>query len=1468
VEATNQWDPEQTQQGASNDGEWGAPPMEQQDDSTHLADDVSTNEVAESGEWGSATLQEAAEQGPFGSAEASNEENVEVTNQWDPEQEQQGTNDDEWGAPSLEQQEDFSNMQGEPTFAHQSNFVHKKESESTSVAPHVDEWGAPSLANAPNASQVEKNNSFPMGKAVGREDWGSSVGGETSGNSERGVPPSPEAIASGEGTSVRNIESVTAQLDASKGELSSGQLTQIVSAVERGNPPREEESTFSAEQLSTAAGGSPTDCAGNSSNEQTQLTSRGEASDPLNMKGASQPQGAAENCHGSQVIEPNIDSEDAVPPSPQIHTSSERQTLDTLAIDKSSNLTPPNESALNSMTSPASPPVQSSSALFGSPSSPSSPGMLGSPPNALPAKNLFASPDRSEGDNIFATIPSQEAEPSAADLFSTAPPPSLPAIGGTSSAEIPPQQTFGQSQNHEMYGVSSAGAMNYQQSETLSVSSNMTAQQYQAPVDMGMGAQPLPAVPLSNHPMSAPLGTHQFGDSSRRPSYASGQYSQHSDSTFSQVPDQQRRASVSSIHSAGYTGHNQQGYESGYPQTYDSLPQAPYHQDAPTFQASEDATSFAMPTSDQNYQNHREDPQQVYQMEPQSPEAEVSLGVNIDSYSREPQTYNTQEDFPQAHDNNELLTGVIPTRRPSSSFDMQRAAIPTNPVQSLGNIQRGDGRPAHAVVSWGFGGRLVIMLPERRVRLGSFAGVNPTPSVPETNSIDGSPKQGGHVEGSLRQGNVRMINVRDLLKDTAKSVVSFPGPLVAPNPTRKAHTKEDVFSFIENAIAECESAHSPKGVLWKYLKHLVQGNGDLVDPDVLHAISTCAKDDTTSEPNLDEFSLPSGSKTISQEAQCAAMREIEALLFSGDREGAVVCAVEAELWSQALVISNFVSVAAYRRVVERFVNATMPDPSHSRTLYMLFAGLGDKALSPPGLSSNSTSTPETGLSSNSVLTNRSFSDSSNTEYLRKTWAQTLGNILLNRTPGDADVMTNLGDRMWNQVGSVEAAHACYLAAGVPLGSTSASRIVLVGGDHRSPEGRKQFVSAETIQRTELLVYSQMLRNASHGSPDSFQPYRLVYAMWLADLGATKEAYNWALSVQDAVKVRSPSKRSQGSPKKSGPFPKYFLRQLDIFMDRLKNCDLKRLEIQETEKKEGSGFFQLRIGSIFGKKIKQQPQQQQQSTGVKMTSSLREGRTASLSSENNASTPQGSQQLNQKLNDSSGPNVKKDASLEPHQLNLPKASDSGDTPTASEKETDKPKQSSKPNSKGKWGISSTLASFKDNMKQGLISALVPVGDAHVAKTGKELDAYYCEERKKWIFPNEAGADDAPAAPSKPPSMAEMRPMSAPTNSEEPTNGPGGPPPPMPNFTAGASFRKGASRSRYVDPLALGGNAMERPETAPGGPPPLGAGMPPQMGVPPSSLAPPGMASGVKYSVFTPPPVMAAEQNSMERDERDS
>lgn len=146
------------------------------------------------------------------------------------------------------------------------------------------------------------------------------------------------------------------------------------------------------------------------------------------------------------------------------------------------------------------------------------------------------------------------------------------------------------------------------------------------------------------------------------------------------------------------------------------------------------------------------------------------------------------------------------------------------------------------------------------------------------------------------------------------------------------------------------------------------------------------------------------------------------------------------------------------------------------------------------------------------------------------------------------MLRELGDRLWNETGSVTRAHVCYLMASVPPEAPfPQARIALIGSDHRSSNNTRLFASACAIQLTEICewVYANLQGAAYPLLP--FQSYKIVYAKQLADCGNVSQALSYVQCVIQAIQsfmAQNPTYNSAGVMR--------IQHEAMVFEDRLMN----------------------------------------------------------------------------------------------------------------------------------------------------------------------------------------------------------------------------------------------------------------------------------------------------------------------------
>ncbi|KAL1208229.1 transport protein SEC16A-like protein [Cardamine amara subsp. amara] len=429
-----------------------------------------------------------------------------------------------------------------------------------------------------------------------------------------------------------------------------------------------------------------------------------------------------------------------------------------------------------------------------------------------------------------------------------------------------------------------------------------------------------------------------------------------------------------------------------------------------------------------------------------------------------------------------------------------------------------DGRPPHALFSFGFGGKLIVM----KDNSGSLQ-----------NSSFGSQGTGG--------SSISVLNLAEVISGSASSYSnlgedslsyfrclhqqSLPGPLVGGNVGSK-----DLYKWIDERLLNCESSNMEfsRGKLFKTLLSLLriscQYYGKLRSP---FGTDASQKESDTAEAavaKLFAFAKKDGSQNGSYASfsQClqhlppesqmqVTASEVQNLLASGRKMEALQCAQEGHLWGPALVIAAQLGDQFYVETVKQMALRQLIPGSPLRTLCLLVAGQPAEVFS-----TGSTSDIHFLGSVNVPQQQPQFGSSS----MLDNWEENLGIITANRTTDDELVITHLGDCLWKERGEIIAAHICYLIADKNFDPYSEStRLCLVGADHlKCP---RTYASPEAIQRTELYEYSKTLGNSQYILLP-FQPYKVIYAHMLAEVGKLSAAQKYCQAVLKCLKTgRSP-----------------------------------------------------------------------------------------------------------------------------------------------------------------------------------------------------------------------------------------------------------------------------------------------------------------------------------------------------------
>jgi Sec23-binding domain of Sec16 len=210
------------------------------------------------------------------------------------------------------------------------------------------------------------------------------------------------------------------------------------------------------------------------------------------------------------------------------------------------------------------------------------------------------------------------------------------------------------------------------------------------------------------------------------------------------------------------------------------------------------------------------------------------------------------------------------------------------------------------------------------------------------------------------------------------------------------------------------------------------------------------------------------------------------LLVDGKKEDAARDAAQNGCFALSLILASMCGPRVFEQAIVNYAHAELAAGSPLYTATVLFSGQVK---------------PSQALWGADVQT------------LRRTWHHHLLVILGVRSKGWDRFAVALGDAL-NSIGESEAAHVCYLVCGCPLASPARkeSRYTLLGLDVASSDlTLTSERAALAYEITEAYEWTRHRSNTS-GSIDCLQPFKLAYAMLLADFGFENAAAKYLKTV--------------------------------------------------------------------------------------------------------------------------------------------------------------------------------------------------------------------------------------------------------------------------------------------------------------------------------------------------------------------
>ncbi|KAM2695652.1 hypothetical protein EV1_040128 [Malus domestica] len=414
------------------------------------------------------------------------------------------------------------------------------------------------------------------------------------------------------------------------------------------------------------------------------------------------------------------------------------------------------------------------------------------------------------------------------------------------------------------------------------------------------------------------------------------------------------------------------------------------------------------------------------------------------------------------------------------------------------------GRPPHALVTFGFGGKLITMK--------------------DNSNIYGSQDSVGSSINVLNLMEVVVVDKTDVASFGndgcayfhALCQQSYPGPLVGGSVG-----SSEVNKWIDDKIANCVTPYMDirkrdhSRLLFSLLKIGCQYYGKLRSPfgtDVAlkesDSLESAVAKLFASAKRSNEYGALMLQNLPSEAQSQATALEVQNLLVSGRKKEALQCAQNGQLWGPALVIASQLGEQFYGDTVKLMALNQLAAGSPLRTLCLLIAR------QPADVFSNATTDSSLHNSMNVSQDSQQHTQIGANSMLDE-WEENLAILTANRTKDDELVIIHLGDCLWKERGQNTPAHICYLVAEANFEAYSDSaRLCLIGADHLKYP--RTYASPEAIQRTELYEYSRVLGN-SQFLLLPFQPYKLVYAHMLAEVGKVADALKYCQAILKSLK---------------------------------------------------------------------------------------------------------------------------------------------------------------------------------------------------------------------------------------------------------------------------------------------------------------------------------------------------------------
>ncbi|XP_024985176.1 protein transport protein SEC16B homolog isoform X2 [Cynara cardunculus var. scolymus] len=423
------------------------------------------------------------------------------------------------------------------------------------------------------------------------------------------------------------------------------------------------------------------------------------------------------------------------------------------------------------------------------------------------------------------------------------------------------------------------------------------------------------------------------------------------------------------------------------------------------------------------------------------------------------------------------------------------------------------GRPPHALVTFGFGGKLIVMKDSTAFVNASYGSQDSKPGSISVLNLAEAVTGGVDVPSSG-------ASVHDYFHSLCQQ--SFPGPLAGGNVGGKELNRWIDERITHSGTSDVDYRQGEVlRLLLSLLKIALQHYGKLRSP--FGSDTTLKENDAPELAVARLFASVKGSaeynnygafahclQQVPSEGQIReTAAEVQTLLVSGRKKEALLRAQEGQLWGPALVLAAQLGDQFYVDTVKKMALHQLVPGSPLRTLCLLIAGQPADVFAPDattdgsihGAVNMSEKPAQAQLSVNGMLDD---------------WEDNLAVVTANRTKDDELVLIHLGDCLWKERSNIIAAHICYLVAEANFEPYSDSaRLCLIGADHWNHP--RTYACPEAIQRTEVYEYSKLLGN-SQFTLLPFQPYKLIYAHMLAEVGRVSDSLKYCQVVSKSLKT--------------------------------------------------------------------------------------------------------------------------------------------------------------------------------------------------------------------------------------------------------------------------------------------------------------------------------------------------------------